>query len=77
MKATFKTMCGAVVLGMIAFNVMSVNSSAIGREVTLKNVAALQSSAGEMWCDQTNETVCTITNGTSTGTSKGFLRASW
>jgi len=45
--------------------------------VKLTNLSALQSSAGEMWCDQTNAVVCTITVGDAIGKSTGYLRASW
>ncbi len=61
----------AVGVGLFLNNKVSTSNS----NMALKNLAALEVSAGEMWCDQANETVCTITYSGATGTSKGYLRA--
>ena len=69
-------------VGMLLFGFMSMNfilgySSGFNEtSLSLKNLRALQASAGEVYCDQSDETTCTIEvedeNGTIyTGISKG------
>jgi len=59
-------MCG--LFGLLTFEVGN------QEEITLSNLKALQSSADEVYCDQADQTSCTIRIGDVTGTSKGTVR---
>ncbi len=46
-----------IVLGLLLNNKVSSGSNS---DMELKNLAALEVSAGEMYCDQVNNNVCTV-----------------
>ncbi len=54
---------------------MNISEQNEAKDLLLKNIETMQASAGEMWCDQSNQTTCKITMGGATGYSTGFLRA--
>lgn len=47
-------------IGIIAFNINKNENSASSQDLSLKNIASLQASAGEKYCDQKTYTSCTI-----------------
>ena len=71
-----KLLIGALALGLATVS-LTFSKKNENVDYSLKNLAALQSSAGEMWCDQTNSQECRIETGGSTGYSTGVLRAQW
>lgn len=62
-------------IGVLGFNFSFNTSEKLNNEkLTVKNVALMQVNAGEMYCDQTNTAVCTITAPSGhVGTSSGKL----
>jgi len=60
-----------------ALGVMTIISSPSshddGAKLSMSNLEALQSSAGEAWCDQSTQSACTIRVGDITGSSTGKM----
>ncbi len=82
MKSIKKVMVGMLLFGFMTMNfILGYFSNPSDNSISLQNLKALQASATEAWCDQTNEQECTITvhgenGGIFTGTSKGLYRIS-
>lgn len=72
-------------VGFLSLGVMAVagslwanNSQKDMTDLASSNLEALDESAGDMWCDQTNEKLCTIESPDGhIGRSTGRLRAHW
>ena len=63
----------AIGLGLFLNNGML---SKLNSDMTVKNLRALEVSAGEQWCDQSTQSSCIISIGGVTGTSKGLIKTS-
>lgn len=73
-------------VGFLSVGVMTVAGSLLANNSSQKsvddfvslNLEALDESAGDMWCDQTNETPCSIEAPSGhIGRSTGILRVHW
>ena len=80
MKHIKKSVIYLSLIGFMSINFIASYSSSSSEDgsLSLDNLKALQASATEMTCDQTNETLCTITITKPDGTviegrSKGYL----
>ncbi len=60
-------------LGLLTLNFNIHHHNPINRDLSLENIKALQAAAGELYCDQENDVVCTIIHGDAVGKSKGYL----
>jgi hypothetical protein len=57
-----KLLIGFFAIGLLGFNLSIVTEKSSENESwTLKNVSLVQANAGEMYCNQENTIVCTIT----------------
>ena len=77
MKIIGKLSLSLIFVGFMAFSFIlgGVSKDSSESTLSLQNLEALQASAGEMYCDQKNQTECTITAPDGTvGKSTGFLR---
>ena len=78
-KNITKIVGGLFIAAMLFFNFVLVSDTSKENKdsFSLKNLTALQASAGEMYCDQSNTATCTIETGGSVGKSTGRLIAIW
>jgi hypothetical protein len=61
-------------IGLLVFNFSMRRSGEGENEIALQNIALMQTNAGEMYCDLSNNVTCTITTPSGyVGTSKGVL----
>jgi len=60
MKTGRNILFGFLTLGLLGLNIVRTNSLGSTND-NLGNIAALQASAGEAWCDTSTQNPCTIT----------------
>ena len=70
-----KLLIGLFAIGLLAFNFSLKRNGESEKRIALQNISVMQVNAVEIWCDQLNETPCTIIFGNAIGNSNGFLRA--
>jgi hypothetical protein len=76
-----KLLIGALALGLLVFN-FSINDGNVSKkDYALQNVKIMQCNAGESYCDQADETSCTIvvvtSGGRIVGNSTGNVKGSF
>jgi len=74
MKKLIKISLGITIIIVFCTNYFIINIfNNSENNLSLRNISAMQASAGEMWCDQTDPTECKITFHDITGYSTGVL----